>query len=379
MNFELSGYQQALQESALDFTHKEFTPNAAKWDLEKIFPIDSIRKAGELGFCSLYTPEEAGGLGLSRLDSAIIFEALSEGCTSTTAYITIHNMAGWMVANWGTPTIKNQWCEKLTTGESLASYCLTEPGAGSDAAALRTSAELVDDHYILNGSKIFISGAGATNLLVVMARTGGPGARGVSAFVVPANIEGISYGKNELKMGWNSQPTKTITFDNVRIPIDHLLGNEGDGFYFAMQGLDGGRVNIAACSVGTAQAALNAAKRYMSERQQFGKFLSEFQALQFKLADMQTQLVAARTMVYLAASKIDNNSPDKTSYCAMAKQFATDTCFNICNDALQIHGGYGYLNDYSLERHVRDLRVHQILEGTNEIMRLIISRYLLTE
>ncbi|SFH90192.1 hypothetical protein SAMN04515618_105178 [Collimonas sp. OK307] len=378
MNFELSEDQRAFQQTARDFAAGELAPHAAKWDAEAIFPTDVIAKAGELGFCGLYTPEEVGGLGLSRLDATIVFEELARGCTSTTAYLTIHNMVSWMIANWATPAVRAGWCEKLASGQKLGSYCLTEPGSGSDAASLKTTAQLVNGEYVINGSKAFISGAGATDVLVLMARTGAGGAHGVSAFVVPADTPGISYGRKEEKMGWNSQPTRTISFDNVRIPADHLLGQEGEGFRLAMRGLDGGRINIATCSVGTAQAALDAAHAYMSQRRQFNRPLSDFQALQFKLADMQTELVAARQMVRLAACKLDAKDPNATTYCAMAKRFATDIGFQICNEALQIHGGYGYIREYPLERHFRDVRVHQILEGTNEIMRVIIARQLLS-
>jgi alkylation response protein AidB-like acyl-CoA dehydrogenase len=379
MNFNLTEDQQMFADMASQFAQAEFAPNAAKWDREHIFPKDVIAKAGELGFCGLYSPEDAGGLGLSRLDSSIIFEQLSMGCTATTAMITIHNMATWMLATWGTETIKEQWCEGLVSGQQLASYCLTEPGAGSDAASLRTSAKRDGDEYVINGSKMFISGAGATDVLVAMVRTGGPGAKGISAVVIPADATGVIYGKAEEKLGWNAQPTRLITFENVRIPVANLLGAEGEGFAIAMKGLDGGRINIASCSIGTAQQALNHAISYMQERQQFGKPLAAFQGLQFKLSDMATELVAARQMVRLAAFKLDNNDAEKTAYCAMAKQFATDVGFKVCDAALQIHGGYGYMKEYPIERHFRDVRVHQILEGTNEIMRLIVSRRLLTE
>ncbi|WP_417345993.1 acyl-CoA dehydrogenase family protein [Ferrimonas sp.] len=379
MNFNLTEDQQAFIEVAKQFAEAELAPYAGQWDKDHHFPKDVIQRAGELGFCSLYTPEEAGGMGLSRLDSALIFEALSKGCTATTAMITIHNMATWMVASWGTQALKDAWCPQLVTGEKLASYCLTEPGAGSDAASLRTKAERDGDHYVINGSKMFISGAGSTELLVVMCRTGAEGPKGISAIAVPADAEGIVYGKAEEKMGWNAQPTRLVTFDNVRVPAENLLGEEGQGFTFAMKGLDGGRINIAACSLGTAQAALERAQQYMAERKQFGKPLAAFQGLQFKLADMATELVAARQMVRLAAFKLDSNDPEKTAYCAMAKRFATDVGFTVCNEALQIHGGYGYIQEYPLERHVRDVRVHQILEGTNEIMRLIVARRLLDE
>ncbi len=377
MNFDLTEDQQAFAETARQFADQELAPFAAKWDKEHYFPKDVIKKAGELGFCGLYTPESEGGLGLSRLDSSIIFEQLATGCTATTAMMTIHNMATWMIASWGTEAVKQHWCPELVMGEKLASYCLTEPGAGSDAASLRTSAKIDGDTYILNGSKMFISGAGETDVLVVMARTGGEGAAGISALVVPADAEGVIYGKAEEKMGWNAQPTRLITFENVKVPVQNLLGQEGEGFKFAMQGLDGGRINIATCSLGTAQQALDTAKNYMQERSQFGKPIAAFQALQFKLADMATELVAARQIVRLAAFKLDNNDPEKTAYCAMAKRFATDVGFQVCNEALQLHGGYGYIQEYPLERMVRDVRVHQILEGTNEIMRVIIGRRLL--
>lgn len=379
MNFNLTEDQIAFTDTARQFAEQELAPHAAKWDKEHYFPKEVIQKAGGLGFCGLYTPESEGGLGLSRLDSSIIFEQLAMGCTATAAMMTIHNMATWMIATWGSEKVKLQWCPELVMGEKLASYCLTEPGSGSDAAAMRTSAKKDGDEYVLNGSKMFISGAGETEVLVVMARTGGEGAKGISAFFVPAGLEGIIYGKAEEKMGWNAQPTRMITFDNVRIPADYLLGEEGQGFTFAMMGLDGGRINIATCSVGTAQQALNTAKAYMQERTQFGKPLAAFQALQFKIADMATELVAARQMVRLAAFKLDEKDPERSAYCAMAKRFATDVGFQVCNEALQIHGGYGYISEYPLERHVRDVRVHQILEGTNEIMRMIIGRRILAE
>lgn len=379
MNFDLTEDQQAFAEVATQFSQQELAPHAARWDKEHYFPKEVIQKAGELGFCGLYTPEEAGGLGLSRLDSSIIFEQLAMGCTATTAMMTIHNMATWMIASWGTETIKEQWCPELVTGEKLASYCLTEPGSGSDAASLKTSARKDGDDYLINGSKMFISGAGETDVMVVMVRTGEEGAKGISAVVVPADAEGVIYGKAEEKMGWNAQPTRLVTFDNVRIPQSYLLGQEGEGFTFAMMGLDGGRINIATCSIGTAQQALQTAQQYMQERQQFGKPLAAFQALQFKIADMTTELVAARQMVRLAAYKLDVKDGEKTAYCAMAKRFATDIGFKVCDEALQIHGGYGYIQEYPLERHVRDVRVHQILEGTNEIMRLIVGRRVLAE
>lgn len=379
MNFNLNEDQQAFADVAAQFARQALAPYAAQWDKDHTFPVDTLRQAGELGFCGLYTPEEDGGLGLSRLDASIIFEQLAMGCTATTAMLTIHNMATWMLASYGQASVKEAWLSDLVSGNKLASYCLTEPGAGSDAASLTTKAERQGDQYVLSGSKVFISGAGSTDLLIVMARTANNGAKGISAFAVPADAAGISYGKPEEKMGWNAQPTRMITFDNVSIPASHLLGEEGQGFTFAMKGLDGGRINIATCSIGTAQQALNTARDYMHERQQFGKPLAAFQALQFKLADMATELVAARQLVRLAAFKLDEQDPQATAYCAMAKSFATDVGFTVCNEALQIHGGYGYIKEYPLERHVRDVRVHQILEGTNEIMRLIISRSVLQE
>ncbi|WP_219115131.1 acyl-CoA dehydrogenase family protein [Janthinobacterium sp. UMAB-56] len=379
MDFELSDEQREFQQAARAFAEGELAPHAAHWDAESIFPVETIAKAGEMGFCGLYTPQRWGGLGLSRQDAAIVFEELAGGCTSTTAYITIHNMATWMLSRWGQEALCDEWVPALAAGQKLASYCLTEPQSGSDAASLRTKAVRDGDFYVLDGTKAFISGAGQTDMLIVMARTGGEGAAGISAFAVPANLPGIVYGKKEEKMGWNSQPTRIISFDQVKVPVGNLLGAEGEGFAIAMKGIDGGRINIAVCSVGTAQAALTRAQAYMKERTQFGRELAQFQALQFKLADMLTELVAARQMVRLAAWKLDQESPDATAYCAMAKRFATDVGFNVANDALQLHGGYGYIREYPLERHVRDTRVHQILEGTNEIMRLIVARAILKD
>lgn len=379
MDFELSEDQRAFADTARAFAQAELAPHAAEWDREHIFPREAIAKAGELGFCGLYAPESIGGLALPRLDATLVFEEMAAVDPSTTAFITIHNMATWMLGTWATDAVRAEWGEQLTSGSKLASYCLTEPGAGSDAASLKTRAELVGNEYIVNGSKAFISGAGSTDVLVLMARTGdaGSGASGISAFVVPADATGVSYGKKEEKMGWNSQPTRVISFDNVRIPAHNLLGREGEGFKIAMKGLDGGRINIATCSVGAAQGALTQAQSYMQERKQFGKAIASFQALQFKLADMATELVAARQMVRLAASKLDAGARDASTYCAMAKRFATDAGFMVCNEALQLHGGYGYIREYPLERLMRDARVHQILEGTNEIMRVIIARRML--
>jgi alkylation response protein AidB-like acyl-CoA dehydrogenase len=373
----LSDEQHAFREAARDFAEAELAPHAAQWDAQGIFPREAIGKAGQLGFCGLYVDEAAGGTGLTRLDAAIVFEELAAVDPSTAAFISIHNMATWMLTTYAQPALLQAWGEPLASGERLASYCLTEPGAGSDAASLQTRAVREGDHYVINGSKAFISGAGATDMLVVMARTGGEGARGISAFAVPADTAGIGYGRKEEKLGWNSQPTRGIAFEDVRIPVVNRLGEEGEGFRIAMKGLDGGRINISACSLGAGQGALDAARRYLGERRQFGRKLGEFQALQFKLADMATQLVAARQMVHTAARKLDARSHDATVWCAMAKRFATDAGFAICNDALQLHGGYGYIREYPIERLLRDSRVHQILEGTNEIMRVIVARHLL--
>ncbi|MBL1272717.1 MAG: acyl-CoA dehydrogenase family protein [Oceanospirillales bacterium] len=381
MDFNLTEDQLAFREAARNFSEKSMAPHAAKWDDEHIFPVDTLKEAGEMGFMGIYTPEALGGMGLSRLDTSVIVEELAAACPSTAAFITIHNMATWMVASFASDDLKQDIVPKLASGEWLASYCLTEPGAGSDAASLRTKAVRDGDSYVINGSKVFISGAGDTNILVLMARTGTPdsGSKGISTFVIPADAEGISYGKNEEKMGWHSQPTRTINLENVRVPVTKRVGEEGDGFAIAMKGLDGGRLNIATCSLGGAQAALLRARNYMHEREQFGKPLAAFQALQFKLADMATNLVAARQMVRLGAFKLDSGDTEATLHCAMAKRFATDVCFDVVNDALQLHGGYGYIREYPLERYLRDLRVHQILEGTNEIMRLIIARRLLDD
>ncbi len=379
MDFELSEEQRAFQAAARAFASSELAPHAAEWDAQAHFPREAIAQAGELGFCGLYADSAYGGLGLSRLDATLVFEELAAACPSTAAFITIHNMATWMATAFARQDTAARWGPMLASGRGLASYCLTEPGAGSDAASLKTTARLDGDCYVLNGSKAFISGAGATDVLVVMARTGGPGAAGISALLVGADSPGIHYGKKEAKMGWNSQPTRTVGFDNVRVPVSHLLGQEGDGFKIAMKGLDGGRINIATCSVGAAQAALTAARRYMHERRQFGRPLADFQALQFRVADMATELVAARQMVRLAAARLDDGHPDASVYCAMAKRLATDVGFEVCNQALQIHGGYGYIREYPLERLLRDARVHQILEGTNEIMRVIVARRMLQD
>tara|TARA_Y100000766_G_scaffold128042_1_gene110026 strand:+ start:1154 stop:2314 length:1161 start_codon:yes stop_codon:yes gene_type:complete len=379
MDFDLTTEQKDYRDLANNFSEKELKPHAAQWDREAIFPKGALSKAGELGFLSLYVDTNYGGMGLGRLDASIIFEQLAQGCTSTTAFMTIHNMAIWMVSKFASEDLKEEWFPALSQGTKLASYCLTEPGSGSDAASLKTTARKEGDHFILNGSKAFISGSGATDCLVLMARTGEQGAKGISCFLIPADLPGIEYGKNELKMGWKNQPTRLVSLTDVKVHKKNLIGEEGNGFKIAMQGLDGGRINIATCSIGTAQAALEEAQRYMNEREQFGKKISEFQAMQFKIADMVTELVAARNMTRLAAFKIDQGHLEATTYSAMAKRYATDVGFNVCNEALQIFGGYGYIQEYPLERNVRDVRVHQILEGTNEIMRMIIGRRMIME
>jgi alkylation response protein AidB-like acyl-CoA dehydrogenase len=379
MDFNLNSDQNNYRDLAKSFSDKELKPFAAEWDKEAFFPKETLTKAGELGFLSLYVDTNLGGMGLGRLDASIVFEQLAQGCTSTTAFMTIHNMAIWMVSKFASEELRTEWFPQLSSGEKLASYCLTEPGSGSDAASLRTIAKKDGDYFILNGSKAFISGSGVTDCLVLMARTGDVGAKGISCFLIPADSPGIEYGKNEPKMGWKNQPTRLVSLTDVKISKNNLIGKEGDGFKIAMQGLDGGRINIATCSIGTAQSALEEAQKYMNEREQFGKKISEFQAMQFKIADMVTELVAARTMTRLAASKVDSDDPEATIYSAMAKRFATDVGFKVCNEALQIFGGYGYIQEYPLERYVRDVRVHQILEGTNEIMKMIIGRRMIME
>ena len=379
MDFELNSDQKHYRDLAKSFSDKELKPNAGEWDKEAFFPKETLMKAGELGFLSLYVDTNLGGMGLGRLDASIVFEQLAQGCTSTTAFMTIHNMAIWMVSKFGSEELKTEWFPQLSSGEKLASYCLTEPGSGSDSASLRTTAKKDGDNFILNGSKAFISGSGATDCLVLMARTGDSGAKGISCFLIPADLPGIEYGKNEPKMGWKNQPTRLVSLSDVKVSKKNLVGEEGNGFKIAMQGLDGGRINIATCSIGTAQSALEEAQKYMNQREQFGKKISEFQAMQFKIADMVTELIAARTMTRLAASKVDKNDSEATIYSAMAKRFATDVGFNVCNEALQIFGGYGYIQEYPLERYVRDVRVHQILEGTNEIMKMIIGRRMIME
>lgn len=377
MDFALTDDQVAIQDMARRFAEDELAPHAERWDEEKEFPVETIRQAAELGFGSIYCREDIGGSGLGRLDAALIFEALSEGCISTAAYISIHNMVAWMVDRFGDDALREKFGPRLTRAEILGSYCLTEPGSGSDAAALKTRAVRDGDDYVLNGSKAFISGAGTTDFYIVMARTGGNGPGGISALVVEKDTPGLSFGGQERKMGWNSQPTAIVNLEDCRVPVSNRIGDEGEGFKFAMMGLDGGRLNIAACSLGAANRALRLALDYANDRKAFGKRLNEQQALQFKLADMATDLEACRLFLYQAAWKLDHKTPDATRFCAMAKRMVTDKGFEIVNEALQIHGGYGYLRDYPLERMLRDVRVHQILEGTNEIMRLIVARDLL--
>ncbi|WP_234052593.1 MULTISPECIES: isobutyryl-CoA dehydrogenase [unclassified Xanthobacter] len=375
--FTLSDDQIAIRDMARDFAEAEIAPHAVEWDEKKFFPMETLRAAAALGMGGIYVREDVGGSGLSRLDAALIFEALATGCPGTAAYLSIHNMATWMIDRFGDDDQRAKWVPRLASMEHFASYCLTEPGAGSDAAALKTRAVRDGDYYVLDGQKQFISGAGASDIYVVMVRTGGDGPKGISTLVVPADTAGLSFGANEKKMGWNVQPTRAVIFEGARVPVANRLGAEGEGFKIAMAGLDGGRLNIGACSLGGAQAALDKTLAYMRERKAFGKRLDEFQALQFRLADMATELEVARTFLWRAAAALDAKTPDATKLCAMAKRFATDGGFNVANEALQLHGGYGYLADYGIEKIVRDLRVHQILEGTNEIMRLIVARTLM--
>ncbi len=373
----LNEEQTMIADMAKTFAQNELRPHAAKWDREGYLEREKLEALGELGFGGIYTKEEHGGSGLGRLDAALIFEQLSRGDISHAAFMSIHNMATWMIDSFGHDQLRAKYVPRLTATELIASYCLTEPGAGSDAASLKTTAKLDGDEYVLNGAKVFISGAGFSDVYVVMARTSDDGARGVSTFIVDKDAPGISFGKHEDKMGWRAQPTAMVNFDDCRIPATNRVGDEGHGFRFAMAGLDGGRLNIAACALGGAQDALDRALVYVQERRQFGRAIADFQASQFKLADMETELQAARALLYQAAQRLDAKSPDATKFCAMAKRFVTDTAFKVANDALQLHGGYGYLADYEVERIVRDLRVHQILEGTNEIMRVIVSREML--
>jgi alkylation response protein AidB-like acyl-CoA dehydrogenase len=379
MDFNLTDDQRAIEDAARAFAAAELAPHSARWDEEKIFPVEVMRHAAALGFGGLYVAEDVGGSALGRLDASIVFEQLSYGDVATAAFISIHNMASWMIDRFGSDALRHKYLPRLTTMELIASYCLTEPGSGSDAAALSTTAKLDGDHYVLNGSKAFISGAGTSDIYVVMVRTGGPGPKGISAVVVENGTPGLSFGAQEKKMGWNAQPTAQVNFDDCRVPVENRIGAEGEGFRFAMAGLDGGRINIASCSLGGAGLALDLAKAHLTTRKQFGNPLSDFQGLQWRLADMATELDAARLMVRRAAHALDAKDPNATRYCAMAKRLATDTGFEVANQALQLHGGYGYLKDYPLERIVRDLRVHQILEGTNEIMRVITARELLRQ
>ena len=374
--FALNEDQVAVRDMARAFADEVFAPNALAWDEAKHFPVAEMRKAAELGMAGIYVADDAGGSGLSRFDAVLIFEALATGCPTVAAYISIHNMVAWMIDAYGSDEQRRKWLPALCKMELFASYCLTEPAAGSDAAALQTRAVRDGDCYVLNGQKLFISGAGASGVYIVMARTGGEGASGISSLIVPGDAAGLSFGAIERKMGWNAQPTRAVMFDNVRVPLANRLGAEGEGFKIAMAGLDGGRLNIAACSLGGAQAALEKSLAYMHERRAFGKRLDEFQALQFRLADMATELEASRTFLWRAAAALDRKEANATVLCAMAKRFVTDACFEVANQALQLHGGYGYLTEFGIEKIVRDLRVHQILEGTNEIMRLIVARSL---
>ena len=372
--FSLTEDQIAIREMAQDFAAQTLAPHAIRWDEEKHFPVDEMRAAAALGMGGIYIQDDVGGSGLTRLDAALIFEALSTGCPTVAAYISIHNMCAWMIDRYGSEAQRNAFLPKLCTMEHLASYCLTEPGAGSDAAALKTKAVLDGDHYVLDGQKQFISGAGVSDIYVVMVRTGEAGPSGISTLVVEKGTPGLSFGANEKKMGWNAQPTAAVIFENCRVPVANRLGPEGIGFKIAMAGLDGGRLNIGACSLGGAQGALDRSIAYAQERKAFGSRIADFQALQFKLADMAIELEAARSLLWRAAAALDAKAPEATKLCAMAKRVATDTGFEVANDALQIHGGYGYLADYGIEKIVRDLRVHQILEGTNEVMRMIVAR-----
>ena len=379
MDFALNEDERAIEDAARRFARDRLAPFAAEWDETSHFPVDRLREAASLGFAGIYVKSDVGGSEMSRLDAAIIMEELSAGCTSTAAFISIHNMASWMIDRYASSEQRQRFLPSLTTMEKIASYCLTEPGSGSDAAALKTRAVKDRDHYVLNGSKAFISGAGVSDVYVCMVRTGEDGPKGISCLVVEKGMQGLSFGKKERKMDWNSQPTAQVIFEDCRVPVANRIGAEGEGFRIAMSGLDGGRINIGACSVGTARAALEEAMAYVKDRKQFGRPIADFQVTQFKLADMATELEASRLMIRAAASALDKRDPRATMLCAMAKRFATDTGSKIANDALQLHGGYGYLKDFPAERHVRDLRVHQILEGTNEIMRVIIARRLLRQ
>jgi isobutyryl-CoA dehydrogenase len=377
MDFELSGEQRAFAETARAFAREEWLPHAPGWDARAEFPIAALRRAAELGFAGICVGDEFGGSGLGRIDAAIIFEELAAACASTAAYLSIHNMAAWMIDRFGSREQRARFLPKLMTMQHFASYCLTEPGSGADAAALATRAMRDGDDYVLNGTKAFISGGSVSDLYVTMVRTGGAGPKGISCLVIEKGMPGLSFGKKERKLGWNTQPTAMVIFEDCRVPIANRLGAEGDGFKIAMMGLDGGRINISACSLGGARACFEAARDHLLERRQFGRPLADFQALQFRLADMASELEAARLMVWRGAASLDRGDPEATMHCAMAKRLATDAGFHVCNEALQLFGGYGYLKDFPIERYLRDVRVHQILEGTNEIMRVIIARRLL--
>ncbi|MGW8279181.1 acyl-CoA dehydrogenase family protein [Sphingomonas aurantiaca] len=374
--FDLTDDQREIQELARRFTADRITPHAAEWDEKHIFPRDTIKAAAELGFAAIYVSEESGGIALGRLEAALIMEAMSYGCPSTSAFISIHNMAAWMIDRFGSAAVKDRYLPDLVTMDRLASYCLTEPGSGSDAAALKTRAVRDGDDWIVTGSKQFISGAGENEVYVTMVRTGEDGPKGISCLVIEKDMPGVSFGANEKKLGWHSQPTRQVIFDGVRVPAANMVGGEGEGFRIAMMGLDGGRLNIGACSLGGAQRCLDEAIAYTRDRKQFGKPIADFQNTQFMLADMATELEAARALLYIAAAKVTANAPDKTKFAAMAKRLATDTGSSVVDRALQLHGGYGYLQDYPIERFWRDLRVHSILEGTNQVMRMIVGREL---
>ncbi|MFZ2998351.1 acyl-CoA dehydrogenase family protein [Sphingobium sp.] len=377
--FDLTEDQRAIQDMARRFTADAITPHAGEWDEKHVFPRDAIRAAAELGFGSIYVSEESGGIGLGRLEAALIMEAMAYGCPSTSAFISIHNMGAWMIDRFGAQAVKDKYLPDLIPMTRMASYCLTEAGAGSDASSLKTRAVRDGDHYVVTGSKQFISGGGENEIYVVMVRTGEDGPKGISCLVIEKDMPGVSFGAPERKLGWHSQPTAQVNFDGVRVPVENLVGAEGEGFRIAMMGLDGGRLNIGACSLGGAQRCIDEAVRYTKDRSQFGKAIAEFQNTQFMLADMQTELEAARTLLYAAAVKVTDNAPDKTRFAAMAKRFATDTGSSVVDRALQLHGGYGYLMDYPIERFWRDLRVHSILEGTNQVMRMIIARDMLRD
>jgi alkylation response protein AidB-like acyl-CoA dehydrogenase len=377
--FDLTDEQRQIQEMARAFTADAITPHAGEWDEKHIFPRDTIREAAALGFGSIYVSEESGGIGLGRLEAALIMEAMAYGCPSTSAFISIHNMASWMIDRFGSAAVKEKYLPSMIPMERMGSYCLTEPGSGSDAAALKTRAVKDGAHYVVSGSKAFISGGGENEVYVTMARTGVDGPKGISCLVIEKDMPGVSFGAQERKLGWHSQPTAQVNFDEVRVPAENLVGGEGEGFRIAMMGLDGGRLNIGACSLGGAQRCLDEALAYTKERKQFGTPIADFQATQFTLADMETELQAARTLLYAAAVKVTENAPDKTRFAAMAKRLATDTGSSVVDRALQLHGGYGYLQDYPVERFWRDLRVHSILEGTNQIMRVIVARDMLRQ